>query len=309
MSSNGDSAGASVRVICGPTGAGKSALAMQLALDRSLAVVAADSRQIYRGFDIGTAKPTAGERGHVPHFGIDLVEPSERYSAAEWASKAPAWLATIRAAQREPVIVGGSGFYLRALFQPLFEAPALEPGRRAALQAHLEVLNTEELRRWCRSLDPARAHLGRVQLARAIEVATLTGVSISEWQATRARAPFLAARYLVVDPGRALGEAIGARIETMLAAGWLDETRQLMDRVAGDAPAWSATGYGALRRVVTGEWSVEQARQAILVDTRRYARRQRTWFRHQLHEAKVLRLDPTAPDVLDRARTWWNAED
>jgi tRNA dimethylallyltransferase len=296
-------------VICGPTGAGKSALAMRLAGEARFAVVSADSRQIYRGFDIGTAKPDAADRARLPHYGIDLVEPSVRYSAAEWAAEVPSWLAAAREAGQESVIVGGTGFYLRALFQPLFEAPRLDPGRRAALQAHMGAMSTEDLRQWCRSLDPARAHLGRAQLERAIEVATLTGVAISAWHATHARAPCLDARYLVVDPGRALGEAIVTRTDAMFAAGWLDETRRLMERVAGDAPAWSATGYGALRRVVRGEWSVEQAREAILVDTRRYARRQRTWFRHQLDEAKVVRLDPTAPDALDRARTWWNAED
>ena len=162
-------------VICGPTAAGKSALALELAERHGLAIVSADSRQVYRGFDIGTAKPTAAERARVPHAGVDVDDPRERYSAARWGDDARDRLAAAAAAGREAPVVGGTGFYLRALTAPLFDEPALDGERRARLQAALAALDAGELQRWCRELDPARAALGRAQQLRAVEVALLTG--------------------------------------------------------------------------------------------------------------------------------------
>ena len=192
MSSTADSAGArsrTLRVLCGPTAAGKSALAMRLAERVTAAIISADSRQVYRGFDLGTAKPAPDERARVPHFGVDVADPHERYSASDWAAAVPSWIAAARAGGREPLVVGGTGFYLRALFAPLFEAPPLDPARRRALETWLSERSTADLQRWCRALDPARAALGRTQLLRAIETALLTGQRISELHATRGRAP------------------------------------------------------------------------------------------------------------------------
>src|SRR5262249_52655285 len=135
-----------------------------------------------RRFDVGTAKPTADERSRVPHFGIDVLDPDERYSAARWAGDAHQWLEKA-AADATPVVVGGTGFYLRALFSPLFQEPALDPVRRALLQQELADVPVRELRRWCAELDPVRAHLGRSQLLRAIEIAVLTGERMSELHA------------------------------------------------------------------------------------------------------------------------------
>jgi tRNA dimethylallyltransferase len=168
-------AGDSIRVICGPTAAGKSEIALRLALEYSATIISADSRQIYRGFDIGTAKPGAAERRTVPHRGIDVADPTERYSASAWAEGARGWIAEGESAHRVPLIAGGTGFYIRALFEPLFEAPRLDAARRRALETAMNELPLGELRRWCSSLDPAKSHLGRVQLSRAIETALLTG--------------------------------------------------------------------------------------------------------------------------------------
>src|SRR5207247_11041117 len=118
-----------------------------------------DSRQIYRGFDVGTAKPTREERARVPHRGIDVVEPMDRYSVAEWAELAQRAIGEAFAAQRLPVVVGGTGFYIAALFRPLWAQPEIDADRRFAVQRALEQASTDELRRWCRALDPARAHL------------------------------------------------------------------------------------------------------------------------------------------------------
>ncbi|HEX6059137.1 MAG TPA: tRNA (adenosine(37)-N6)-dimethylallyltransferase MiaA [Gemmatimonadaceae bacterium] len=298
----------SVRVVCGPTAAGKSALALALAERRGLTIVSADSRQIYRGFDIGTAKPSPAERRRVPHRGIDVVPPDVRYSAAAWAEAAHGWIAEAAAAGRPPLVVGGTGFYLRALFAPLFEEPPLDAPRREALARELAALDVASLRRWCERLDPARAHLGRTQLLRAIEVALLTGRPLSEWHRATARPSRLAARYLVVDPGAVLRDRIAARLEAMLAAGWLDEVRRLSGTVPASAPAWNATGYGAVRDVASGRTTLPEARERILVETRQYAKRQRTWFRHQLAGADVTHLDPDDPDAATLVERWWAGE-
>ena len=270
-------------------------------------IIGADSRQIYRGFDIGTAKPTVADRRRVPHRGIDLVDPTERYSAAAWAEGARQWIREAAAQSRTPVVVGGSGFYVRGLIDPLFREPPLDPARRAALQAELDALPTEELRRWCDRFDPSRAHLGRTQLLRALEIALLTGVPISVWHQRSGQSPALDARYLLLDPGRALQQRIVERIRVMLAAGWIDEVRALAERVPPGAPAWNATGYRAVLELVRGHRSTEAAIERITIDTRQYAKRQRTWFRHQLPVHSVTVLDPTSPHAERAAAHWWEA--
>jgi tRNA dimethylallyltransferase len=298
--------GARLRVITGPTASGKSALVMRLADAAPLTVISADSRQIYRRFDIGTAKPSANERARVPHEGIDIVDPEARYSAAAWSDDAVGWIGMAHAVGRAPVVVGGTGFYLRALTAPLFEEPPLDPDRRRRLLAELDALDTESLRRWCAALDPARASFGRAQLVRAVEIALLTGVPISRWHREAPRPPRARARYLVVDPGPILGAWIEQRVDAMLAGGWPEEVEELAHTIDAAAPAWKATGYDAVRQMVTGRLAKEAARMRVIIETRQYAKRQRTWFRHQLAGADVTRLDPRAPDAMERAQRWWH---
>jgi tRNA dimethylallyltransferase len=298
--------GAELRVICGPTAAGKSALALALAESLGASIVSADSRQIFRGFDIGTAKPTHSERRRVPHLGVDVAAPTERFTAAHWAHEAHRWIAAIANEARLPLVVGGTGFYLRALFAPLFHEPPVDEARRAELREHLAGLSTDELRRWCRALDPRRAALGPAQLTRAIEMAVLTGQRISDLFETETQASRHAPRYLVVDPGARLESRIAARIDAMFDAGWVDEVKALAREVPATAPAWQATGYETLRRLVAGDIDEPTARNEILIDTRQYAKRQRTWFRHQLPPELVTRIDPEDSDAVDRARRWWN---
>lgn len=305
MSSSAASADADVRVVCGPTGAGKSAVAAWLAARHPVTIVSADSRAAYRGFDVGTAKPSAEERRRVPHRGLDVVEPTERYSASAWADAADAWIDEARAEGRVPLVVGGTGFYLRALFEPLFVAPELDPDRRAALEHALAAMPVPELRRWTEALDPERAHLGRTQLLRAVETALLTGERLSALHRERARPPRRTPRYLVVDPGAGLADRVARRYDAMLAAGWLEEVRGLMARVPTDAPAWNSTGYRELRRLAAGEIDAATARERVLAETRQYAKRQRTWFRHQLPAERVTRLDPTSADWMERAERWF----
>lgn len=303
MSSSVDSGGADLRIICGPTAAGKSAIAMSLALRHGLAIVSADSRQIYRGFDIGTAKPPAPDRARVPHVGIDVADPSERWSAARFANDAAAWIA--EAGAERTLVVGGTGLYLRALTSPLHSAPPLDPGARKRLADELSRLPTDDLRRWVRTLDPPRAHLGRAQLLRAAEVALLTGRRLSEFHLESPPAAPARARWLVVDPGPRLHEQIAGRLDAMFAAGWPDEVRALDRTVATDAPAWQACGYGAVREMLRGTLKPSAAREAILIATRQYAKRQRTWFRHQVGPEQVTRVDPHDPSCEETVERWW----
>ena len=299
-----DSAGGEIAVICGPTAAGKSAVAMWIAERVPVAIASADSRQIYRGFDIGTAKPTANERARVPHYGIDVAGPTERYSAAAWAASADEWLREIVQGGRTPLGVGGTGLYLRALAEGLFDEPALDASRRETLSTFTESMDVHELRRWVTVLDPPRAHLGRTQLLRAIEIALLTGHRVSDLHRERARSTGWRPRYLLVDPGTALAGRIAARIDEMLDHGWPDEVRRLMESIPEDAPAWNATGYDAVRRYVRGEITRAAAREEIFIRTRQYAKRQRTWFRNQLPPERVTHLDSLSPSWQTTAEQW-----
>jgi tRNA dimethylallyltransferase len=299
-------ADADLRIICGPTAAGKSAIALSLAERHPMTILSADSRQIYRRFDIGTAKPTIAERKRVPHRGIDIIDPTERYSAAFWAENAMAWISESIHGRRTPLVVGGTGFYLRALATPLFEEPPLDASRRAALGMVLARMTTPELRRWCERLDPTRAHLGRTQLLRALEIAVLTGRPISEWHRESVRGSNVRGRWLVLSPRPGvLAHRIEERAMAMVKAGWEDEVRELLHTVPDAAPAWNATGYRTVRERVRGAITREAMLSRIIVETRQYAKRQRTWFRHQLPAKGVTRIDPAEPNALEKIKLWW----
>lgn len=307
-----------VRCIVGPTAAGKSALAMALAEQRGLSIVSADSRQVYRGFDIGTAKPTRAEQARVPHYGLDVVEPTERYSAHRWATDALHWCSVASVQGRPPVIVGGTGLYIRALVEPFDPVPELDAEHRARLEPWLATLDRDELIRWCTRLDPARAHLGRTQLLRAVETVLLSGTRISDRlrtsvPATGSMARHLAepdptARYLVVDPGPPLAARIAARVHRMVQEGFFEEVAALRERIPEDAPAWNACGYRSMRDALDGRMSRDAAIERTIIESRQYAKRQRTWFRHQLPETQVTRIDPTSPDALARVLAWWDTD-
>lgn len=304
-----DNSTAPVRVICGPTAAGKTFAATWFARHADVSIVSADSRQIYRGFDVGTAKPSRAEVHAVPHYGIDVLDPTERANAAWWADNADRWISEIAAAGRTPLVVGGTGLYLRALFGALFEEPPLDAQARMAIQSLASDWDTEELRRWVRTLDPARAHLGRTQLLRAVEIALLTGHRVSDLHRRNVRAARRRARYLVIDPGPALAGIIERRTCEMLANGWINEVRQLLDVVPEDAPAWNASGYRTIRDLVAGRISTKAAEERIVIETRQYAKRQRTWFRHQLAGENVVRLSTEQPDWDEQAIAWWRGAD
>jgi tRNA dimethylallyltransferase len=301
-----------LRIICGPTAAGKSSLALELAELQGAAIISADSRQIYCGFDIGTAKPTAEECARVTHFGIDVAEPEERFSAARWAAEADEWIESAGELDKDPVVVGGTGLYIKALVEPLFSAPEFDPAQRSELARELESKPIAELRRWCNRLDPARAHLGRTQLLRAIETALISGERISDLHSLHsarraASEPGVSPTYLVVDPGASLAARIAVRVERMLASGWIDEVEVLSRKVSPDAPAWKACGYSVMRKHVQGDLDLSTAKERIIIETRQYAKRQRTWFRHQLPALAVTHVNPEDSRARAVAREWWES--
>jgi tRNA dimethylallyltransferase len=307
-----------LRVVTGPTAAGKSAMVMQLAAEHAVAVISADSRQIYRQFDIGTGKPSAEDMAVVPHFGIGIIAPTARYSAHAFAGDATNWIGAASATERTPIVVGGTGFYIRALTSPLDDAPAIDPARRSALEPWLASLDALEIERWAQRLDPSRAHLGRTQRLRAIETALLAGVRLSDTHretadadaiVTEASAAAAQVRYLVVDPGPILAERIHQRVHAMAAAGWFEEVDALMRAIPPDAPAWNACGYGTIRACLEGHMTQARALEQVVIETRQYAKRQRTWCRHQLRAGPVTLLNPDAPDALARATAWFHGCD
>jgi tRNA dimethylallyltransferase len=285
-----------VLAIVGPTATGKSELAMRVAREVGGEIVNADALQVYRGLDIGTAKPTVEERREVPHHLIDLLAPEERFSAGEHARRGRAAIEEIRRRGRQPIVVGGSGFYLQALFEGLSPLPPSDPELRRELARRAAEEGAESVHAVLAAVDPATARRlapADVQrVVRALEVAITTGRPLSRWIAERPAGedPLPAVRVALTLPRALLYDRIAARVARMLAQGWVEEVRGLLDQgVDPEAPAFQAIGYRQLVRFVRGGWSLEAAQADTVQATRRFAKRQLTWFRN---EAEVRWLDP-----------------
>lgn len=299
-------------VITGPTGTGKSTLAVEVAERLNGAIVSADSRQIYRHMDIGTAKLPPALRGRLPHYGLDLLDPDESYSAGRFASDAWGWIEEIGGRGRVPVVVGGTGFFIRALLEPLGPEPELMPERRARLRRYLSGLSVDELHRWLKRLDPQRAEQlmgegGGQRLGRSLEVVLLSGRRHSWWFGRPAETAPLAARvFCLALPREELNRRIDERFDRMMEAGLLDEVRGLLERFDAEAPGLNSVGYAELVAHLGGASPLEVAVQMAKRSTRRYARRQLTWFRHQLPENTIwLAADRPLAELADEiVRAW-----
>jgi tRNA dimethylallyltransferase len=269
--------------IVGPTAAGKTAVALEVAERLGAEIVSCDSMQIYRGFDIGTAKPTAEERARVPHHLVDVAEAGEPYSAARYVEEAERAIASVRARGKGVVIVGGTGLYLRALRFGLVEAPPRDDQLRRRLLDD-ESLRPGLLHHKLRAVDPASAERlpprDLVRIVRALEVYELTGRPLGELHAAHARTPRHDVRVLVLDPPELL-QRITVRVEIMLAGGLIDETRRLLARHGGDARPLHSVGYHEVLQYLDGRLTAAQLGPAIVTATRRYARRQRVWFKKE----------------------------
>ena len=304
-------AGGKVPVLIGPTAVGKTAVALALAAHWPLEVISADSRQVYRRLDIGTAKPTRKERSRVPHHGIDLIDPGSRYSAGHFARDASRWMGDIRMRDKLPVVVGGTGLYIRALAEGLFEEPVLDPGRRRSLDAWTARLEPIELVRWASRLDPGFHGGGRQRAARAVEVALLSGYSLSYWQqAARSRGSLDPWYIALTVPRAVLHQRIARRAEEMLRRGLIEEVAAVLaEGHRATAPGLDGIGVREAVEYLHGKRSRDTVAEAITVGTRQYAKRQETWFRHQL-TGNVVTLDATrSPEKLaaEIAELWKRA--
>jgi len=291
--------------LLGPTATGKTEVGLRVAERIGGEIVSLDSRQAYRGMEIGTAAPSAEQLERVRHHGVGFLEPGERYGAGRFARLARGWIAEIEARGREPLLVGGTGFFYRALIRPIFREPPLDENRRSRLGAWLAAAEQERLADWVRVLDPTLAArlpvLDPQRVQRALEVAFLTGRPLSWWQAkAMPEAEPIRARAFVLElDADRHRDRIGARTERMLDGGWAEEVRALHSAGHGpDSPALGALGYSAVADWMEGRISRAAAVACILRDTWGYARRQRTWLRHQL-PADTVRLDAAeSPDRL-----------
>lgn len=306
-----------VPVLVGPTAVGKTAVALELARHAAVSIISADARQVYRGLDIGTAKPDLAVRARVPHYGIDLIDPGERYSAGRFASDAVGWLDEIQRAGRQPLVVGGTGFYVKALGDGLFREPPLDLATREALRSWTAELPLSRAAHWAARLDRGFAGGGRQRAARAIEVALLTGRPLSWWQRNARQNGAMRPWYIHLTlPRDALVRRITERVDGMLRAGFVAEVAGALGRgVPSHAPGLDGIGYREAGLMLEGSLPESELRDAIIRSTRRYAKRQETWFRNQLRgsgkgEAGIVwDLDATsAPDVLAaRILERWNA--
>ncbi len=273
--------------LLGPTASGKSPLAMQLAEKLPLEIVSIDSGQVYRGMDIGTAKPSAAERARVPHHLIDLVEPTESYSAARFRADAIRTVEEILARNRTPLLVGGTMLYYRSLATGIDELPSADPATRLAIDTEAARLGWPALHAELAKVDPATAtrlpshDAQRIQ--RALEVYRLTGKPISALQLGRAAAlPFELRAFAIVPQDRAdLHRRIAERFDAMLARGLIEELRGLRRRYGFHAalPSMRCVGYRQAWRFLENEIGEKELRETGIAATRQLAKRQMTWLR------------------------------
>mgnify|MGYP000150342032 CR=1 FL=1 len=277
-------------LIAGPTASGKSALALALAEKFGGLVINADAMQVYRDLRVITARPTPEEEARVPHRLYGHVDAAENYSVGRWCADVAAVLAESESGRRLPIIVGGTGLYFKALTQGLSAIPATPEEVRAAVRARMEIEGPERLHAELAQRDPEMAGrlkpADRVRISRALEVLQSTGRSLAAWQREGLQ-PILDPAYAVkifLAPDRSLlHKRIEDRFDAMLAAGAIEEVRALDARGLDPLlPAMKAHGVPWLRRYLRGEISLEAAASGAKLDTRRYTKRQFTWFRHQM---------------------------
>ena len=283
-----------IPVIMGPTAAGKSELAFALARECGGEIVSADSMQFYRGLDIGTAKPTAGERRLVPHHLIDSMDISEKSDVFRFRTDALRIIDDIRARGHLPVVAGGSGLYLHALVYGLDVLPAKQSLRDELDAAYDNDAHFPELaavmEREC-PLDFRRFYPHRRKMIRAREVFLLSGKQISELQTGESAPDPAFAQFVLVRDRADLVRRIRARAALMLDSGWIEEARTMLAKGLLQAPtAWQAIGYAQIGDYLAGKMSREELLESIVIATRQFARRQATWFRSRHKEAVVLAL-------------------
>lgn len=275
------------RLLCivGPTASGKTELAVDVCERIGGEVVSADSVQVYRGFDIGSGKPTPAERAKTPHHVVDVLDPHEAMDAATFATLADRAIADVRARGKTPVLCGGTFFWVRALVMGLVEAPAANPVIRARHRALVEASGRLALHEELARVDPAsaaRLHPNDVvRVSRALEIHELSGRPMSEWHAEHGfrESRLSAALVGVLTTPEELTARIAARADAWLAHGWIEEVERLVAEGHGETRPMSSVGYKEVRAFLAGALPREALRDAIVQSTRTFTRRQRTWLK------------------------------
>lgn len=267
-------------VICGATATGKSSLAMGLAQLLGSVILSADSRQVYREFNIGTAKPSPAEQQQVPHYLIDICDPTETLTVADYQQQVQALIHQLHQQQRIPLLVGGTGLYIRSVVHGL-KIPRVAP--QPELRNQLASLGQTQLYAFLQQIDPTAAHKihpnDPVRTLRALEVFYVTGKPISEQQGENPpQYPILQIGLDCPDPAE-LTHRIEQRTEQMLAEGWTAEVEALCQKYGTDLPLLDTLGYQEMKQYLSGEISLSEAKALTILHTRQFAKRQRTWFR------------------------------
>ncbi len=296
-------------VITGPTASGKTTLAVEVALALGGEIVGADSMQVYRGLDIGTAKPTKEELRGVRHHLIDVADPDEPFDAARYMPMADEVIADIHRRGKQVIVAGGTGLYIRVLLHGLHEGPPPSPGVRKKLQKRAESEGWPALHKELSLCDPESARRlhpnDGVRIIRALEIFESSGIPMSEWQQ---RHGFEKWRYPVLLLGirrkrEELNTIIDRRVGEMMEDGFQGEVKRLLKAGYGpELKPMQALGYRHLTAFFSGELGLEEAVEAIKTDTRRFAKRQMTWLRR---ESGIAWIDPDMTEMIDLAKLFW----
>jgi tRNA dimethylallyltransferase len=293
-------------LLLGPTGSGKTALSLALGERFGGEIVSCDSVAVYRGMDLGTAKPTKEEQARLPHHLIDVADPDQPFTAGEYSRQARAALREIASRGRLPIVTGGTGLYLRALTDGLFAGPERQEGLRDRLQKSRAKHGEGWLHRLLRRLDPAsaaRIHPNdAAKLIRAVEVCLTARKPLSEVQGRDPLVGFRLLRIGLNPPRQALYAHLNQRAAAMFAAGLIEETRALLDRY-GPVKALDSLGYRQALRVLRESWSMDEAISAAQQGHRNYAKRQLTWFRRE-PEVHWIEAFGDEQETLQRAAEW-----
>ena len=292
-------------LLLGPTASGKSALAMQLAEKIPLEIVSVDSAQVYRGMDIGTAKPSAADRAAVPHHLIDIRDPSEPYSAAEFVRDATIAIREIRARGKLPLLVGGTMLYAKSLREGLSDLPSADPKVRERLEVEARELGWPALHARLTDVDPGSAArlkpTDSQRIQRALEIYEATGTQMSELLRAEKTPPLALSTIALFPADRAqLHERIGQRYDAMLNAGFLEEVRALHARgdLHQNLPSTRSVGYRQAWQLIEGQRTFEEFRAAGIAATRQLAKRQMTWLRSMKDATVVEALSPGASNEI-----------
>ncbi len=307
--------GANIIVVCGPTAVGKTGFAILLAQAVGGEIVGADSMQIYRHMDIGTAKPTAEERAQAPHHLIDFLEPDDGFDAAAYAHAARKTVDRLLQSGRVPLVVGGTGLYIKGLLGGIFPAPASDPLLRERLKQEAERLGTPALYRRLAGIDPdtaARLHPNDTyRIVRALEVQEATGEPISRRQRRHrfSDSPYRTLKIGLYMEREALYRRIDRRCEAMLDSGLIQEVESLLEKgYRPELKSMQSIGYRHAVEYLAGRRSLDETRRLFCRDTRRYAKRQLTWFRADpevrwLKPPEIEKAQKMAKHFLETGRT------